>query len=142
MQAEDRSKQLQWLGDQYFAEQRSLRAAEDQLFSWAASIFVGGFGALTGLRGISNAQWGFWWRIIVMVGIVAVIGVILLMAYLIRRNQDQVQAALNDVIAQLPQAGAARPHALAVTDKLYFYVRWGGVGFMGLVTLILIWRLG
>jgi hypothetical protein len=142
----DQQKSLQWLGDQHFEEQRTLRASEDNLFSWATSIFLAALGALTTLRGVSDATWSMLWRVLVMVGVIGIDGVILLMAYLIRRNYERNQAALADVMERFKQAGLPGYAPLrmdyASGDRLYFYLRWGVVGALGLIALVLVWLLG
>jgi len=138
-------KSLQWLGDQHFEEQRSLRAAEDNLFNWAMSLFLAGFGALTGLRGITTAQWSAQWRLLIMLGLVVIVAVILLMAFLIRFNYERNQAALARIMAQLRQTGGAAniPEGPSfIVDRLFFYLRWSAVGAMGLILLVLVWMLG
>ncbi len=142
----EQQRTLQWLGDQHFEEQRALRTAEDNLFNWSSSILLAGFGALTGLRGISAASWGFWWRVCIMIGVAIIVGAILLMAYLLRNKVEQNQAALADIIRQLNQAGmplSRSAQAMDVTgDRLIFFLRWGALGAMGLITLALVWMLG
>ena len=143
---DERRQHLKWLADQYITEQRNLRAAEDNLFNWATSLFFAGLGALTGLRGMTDRGWGLTWRLLVMLGLLAIVSVILLMAYLIRRNYEQTQAALtevskqlypSDVPAYLPvQAG------YAAGQRQVFYVRWGALGVLGAVILGLVWLLG
>ncbi len=143
---EERRQHLKWLADQYITEQRNLRAAEDNLFNWSISLFFAGLGALTGLRGMTDRGWGLTWRLLIMLGLIAIVTVILLMAYLIRRNYEQTQAALADVATQLNPSGA--PAYLPVQagyasgEKQYFYVRWGALGVLGVVTLGLVWMLG
>jgi len=138
---DERRQHLKWLADQYITEQRNLRAAEDNLFNWATSLFFAGLGALTGLRGMTDRGWGLTWRLLIMLGLIAIVSVILLMAYLIRRNYEQTQAALADVSRQLYPADA--PTYLSNTgDKQFFYVRWGALGVLGVVTLGLVWLLG
>jgi hypothetical protein len=137
----EQRKTVQWLAEQRYEEQRSLRAAEDNLFNWSSSLFLAGFGALTGLRGLSEARWGLWWRLLIMLGILAILLAILLMAYLIHRKYEQTEAALADVVAQL-DTSPARPKTDIAEDKLFFYVRWGALSLMGLVTLGLVWMLG
>jgi hypothetical protein len=142
----EQQKNLQWLGDQHFEEQRALRAAEDNLFNWSSSLFLAGFGALTGFRGLSAAQWGFWWRVFVIIGVLALLGAILLMAYLIHRKYEQNQVALADIVARLNQSGQPPSPSRQTTgggdDMLVFYLRWGALAVMGLITLVLVWMLG
>jgi hypothetical protein len=136
----EQQKTVQWLANQHFEEQRALRAAEDNLFNWSSSIFLAGFGALTGLRGMSDARWGVWWRLSIMLGVLAILGAILLMAYLIRRKYEQNSIALAELIGQLSRSNPARKDLLE--DRLVFYLRWGALGAMGLITLGLVWMLG
>jgi Flp pilus assembly protein TadB len=142
----EQQKSLQWLGDQHFEEQRALRASEDNLFNWATSVFLAALGALTTLRGVSDASWGILWRLLVMAGVVGIDGVILLMAYLIRRNYERNQAALAEVMDRLKQTGlpgyAPARMDNASGDRLYFYLRWSAVGALGLIALVLVWLLG
>jgi hypothetical protein len=142
----EQQKSLQWLGDQHFEEQRALRASEDNLFGWATSIFLAALGALTTLRGATDAQWSLLWRLLVMAGVIGIDGVILLMAYLIRRNYERNQAALAEVMERFKQAGLPGYAPLrmdyASGDWLYFYLRWGVVGALGLIALVLVWLLG
>ena len=138
-------KSLQWLGEQYYEELRSLRAAEDNLFSWATSLFLAGFGVLTGFKGMTGGAWSVRWRLTIMVGLLVIDGVILLMAYLIRRNYELNQTALGGIVAQLRQFGAPTNPVQGtdvISDRLYFYLRWGAVAAMGLITLALVWMLG
>jgi hypothetical protein len=145
MEAEQQ-KSLQWLGDQHFEEQRALRASEDSLFAWATSMFLAALGALTTLRGATDTRWSLLWRLLVMVGVIGIDGVILLMAYLIRRNYERNQAALAEVMQRFNQAGLPGYAPLradyASGDRLYFYLRWGVVGALGLIALALVWLLG
>ncbi len=129
---------MQWLADHHISELRSIREAEDSLFSWATSIFLAGFGILTGLRGMDNI-WSTRWRLVVMFGIIVVVGAILLMAFLLRRKYDLNQSALSRLIAQLNQPIFSQ---IDSTDRAFFFVRWGAVGVLGLVMLGLIWMLG
>jgi hypothetical protein len=81
-----------------------------------------------------------------MLGLLAIVSVILLMAYLIRRNYEQTQAALAEVSKQLYPADL--PAYLPVRsdyasgERQFFYVRWGALGVLGVVTLGLVWLLG
>jgi len=142
----EQQKNLQWLGDQHFEEQRALRAAEDNLFNWSSSLFLAGFGALTGFRGLSTGTWGFWWRVFVILGVLALLGAILLMAYFLHRKYEQNQVVLADIVGRLSQSGQslspARPTLGLSDDMLYFYLRWGALTVMGLITLVLVWMLG
>lgn len=139
---------LTWLGDHQYEELRALRAAEDNLFNWATSMFLAGFGALTGLRGLTEARWGLNWRLMIIIGLALIDGVILMLAYLNRMNLERSQAALSRILAQLPQTSAATAEreqysvSSQTADRLYFYLRWGVVGFMGLITIVLVWMLG
>ncbi len=89
---------------------------------------------------------GFWWRVCIMIGVAIIVGAILLMAYLLRNKVEQNQAALADIIRQLNQAGmplSRSAQAMDVTgDRLIFFLRWGALGAMGLITLALVWMLG
>src|SRR5438309_6996212 len=126
----DQRKTFQWLAEQHFEEQRSLRAAEDNLFNWSASIFLAGFGALTGLRGLTEARWGLWWRMLIMFGVLAILLAILLMAYLIHRKYEQNEGAVADIVGQL-NSSPSRPKTDVSEDKLFFYVRWGALSLLG-----------
>jgi len=143
---EEQLKTLQWLGEQHFEEQRALRASEENLFSWSSSIFLGGLGALTGLKGLSDASWSATWRLLLIFGIIVLICVILLLAYLIHRNAERNQAALTSIMTQVRQTGAAINLPVVaddrVTRELYFFVRWGALAMLGLVTMALVWLLG
>jgi hypothetical protein len=100
----------------------------------------GRFGALTGLRGLSEARWVIWWRLSIMLGVLAILGAILLMAYLIRRKYEQNAIALAELVGQLSRSNPGRKDLLE--DRLVFYLRWGALGAMGLITLGLVWMLG
>ena len=131
---------LQWLAQQHFEEQRSLRNAEDNLFNWSTSVFLAGLGALTSLKGFSSGSWDLLWRLFLMLAVMVVVGVILSMAYLIRRNYNQNAQELQQVLAQIRPAGSARTGALET--QLFFYLRWSALAALGGVTLILLWMLG
>ncbi len=139
-------KTLQWLGDQHFEEQRALRAAEDNLFNWATSLFLAGLGALTTLRGISNAAWSVTWRLLLIVAIMGIDGVILLMAYLIHLNYERNLHALAAVKRQLGQFGAAESVSASMDytqgERFIFFLRWSIVGALGFIMILLIWLLG
>ncbi len=139
-------KTLQWLGDQHFEEQRALRASEDNLFNWATSLFLAGLGALTTLRGISGAQWSLTWRLLLIVAIMGIDGVILLMAYLIHLNYERNLVALAAVKRQLGQVSAGESVSASMDytqgERYIFYLRWGIVGALGFITIVLIWLLG
>ncbi len=137
----EQRKTLQWLADQHFEEQRSLRAAEDNLFNWSSSLFLAGFGALTGLRGLSEGRWSIWWRMFVMLGVVAILLAILLMAYLTRLKYEKNDAELADIVGQLNVIPARQTRDVS-EDRLFFYVRWGALTLLGLITLGLVWLLG
>jgi RsiW-degrading membrane proteinase PrsW (M82 family) len=137
----EQRKTLQWLAEQHYEEQRSLRAAEDNLFNWSSSIFLAGFGALTGLRGLSDARWGLWWRLLIILGVLAILLAILLMAYLIHRKYEQHEVDVAQIVSQL-NAAPSRPKVDNSEERLFFYVRWGALSLMGLVTLGLVWMLG
>src|SRR5258707_3007053 len=85
---QERRETLQWLGNQHFEEQRSLRTAEESLFNWSMSLFLAGLGALTSLKGLSNADWSVLWRLLVDVGVAGLVVAVLLLPPLIR-PQDQ-----------------------------------------------------
>jgi hypothetical protein len=143
---EDQFKTLQWLGQQHFEEQRSLRGAEENLFNWSSSIFLAGLGALTSLKGVSNASWSPLWRLLVILGVVALIFVILFLAYLIHRNIDRNQDALASIMAQLRQSGTAMNIPIVAEGKidreLFFYLRWSALVVLGAVMVALVWLLG
>jgi len=140
----DEQSGLKWLADQTFQEVRALRAAEDNLFSWAMSIFLGAFGALTGLRGMNPAGWNLWWRLLLIVGLIAAVSVILLMAFLIRRNYDTNREALGNIFRRLGQGDLypAENKGMLSNDSLVFYLRWGGFAALGVISLFLVWFLG
>jgi hypothetical protein len=135
---DDQLSSLQWIREQQIFELRSSREAEEKLFSWATSIFLAGLGLLTGLRG-TNGSWSFLWRIVVMFGVVSVIGSILVMAFLLRRKQTLVHSSLARSITQFNQPPF---NEIDSTDQIFFLIRWGAVGLLGLVTLSLVWMLG
>jgi hypothetical protein len=133
---------LTWLANQLFEEQRSLRNAEDQLFNWSSSVFLAGLGALTGLRGFADASWGWMWRILLMIAVVVVIGAILMMAYLTRRSYDRNQEQLASILTQINPARPIQRLEPIGESQMIFYLKWGSLGAIGLVTLGLIWLLG
>ncbi len=139
-------KTLQWLGDQHYEEQRALRVAEDNLFNWATSLFLAGLGALTTLRGISSAGWTVTWRLLLIVAILGVDGIVLLMAFLIHLNYERNLAALAAVKRQLGQFGAVESVSASMDytqgERYIFFLRWGIVGALGFIMIILIWLLG
>ncbi len=139
-------KTLQWLGNQHFEEQRALRAAEDNLFNWATSLFLAGLGALTTLRGVTDAQWSITWRLLLIVAIIGIDGVILLMAYLIHLNYERNLLALAAVKRQLGQVGAVESVSASMDythgERYIFFLRWSIVGALGFIMMILIWLLG
>ena len=139
-------KTLQWLGDQHFEEQRALRAAEDNLFNWATSLFLAGLGALTTLRGVSGAEWSVLWRLLLIVAILGITGVILLMAYLIHLNYERNLSALAAVQRQLGQLSAGESVSTNMDytqgDRYIFFLRWSVVGVLGFIMIVLIWLLG
>jgi RsiW-degrading membrane proteinase PrsW (M82 family) len=143
---EEQLKTLQWLGDQHFEEQRSLRSAEENLFNWSSSIFLAGLGALTSLKGISDASWSPLWRLLLILGVIALVFVILFLAYLLHRNIDRNQDALANIMAQLRQTGAAMNIPLVADSKvdreLFFYLRWSALVVLGAVLIALVWLLG
>ena len=143
---EEQLKTLQWLGGQQFEEQRALRAAEENLFNWSSSVFLGALGALTGLKGLTDASWSVLWRLLLIFSIIVLVCVILLLAYLIHRNAEQNQAALQSIITQVRQSGAAINMPVVVetraTRELFFYVRWSALVMLGAVTMVLVWLLG
>jgi hypothetical protein len=140
----DEQSSLKWLADQTFQEVRALRSAEDNLFSWAMSIFLGAFGALTGLRGMTVMSWSIPWRLLVILGLIAAVGVILLMAFLIRRNYDTNREALANIFRRLGQADLypASNTGMLSSDNLVCYLRWGGFAALGVISLFLVWLLG
>src|SRR5579859_6220610 len=97
---DDQRKTLQWLADQHFEEQRALRTAEDNLFNWSTSIFLASLGALTSFKA-TGAQWNGSWLFLLIVGFIVIILVILLLAYLIRRNYVRNQEALSKIMTNL-----------------------------------------
>ena len=133
---------LNWLADQLFEEQRSLRSSEEQLFNWSTSLFLAGLGALTGLRGIADATWSLTWRITLIIGVVIIIGAILVMAYLIRRGYDRNQAELVRILSQIIPTRPIQRLEPAAESQLFFYLRWGSLAAIGLVTIGLIYLLG
>ncbi len=139
-------KTLQWLGDQHYEEQRALRSSEDNLFNWATSLYVAGLGALTTLRGVTDAAWNVTWRLLLIVAILGITGVILLMAYLIHLNYERNLIALAAVKRQLGQVSATENVAASMDytqgERFIFFLRWSIIGALGLITVILIWLLG
>src|SRR4051812_24196465 len=77
---------LQWLAAEHFNELRDLKATDERLFNWAVTVFLAGFGALSGLRMASSAAWSLPWRATLWIGILIVILGILLVARRVRRN--------------------------------------------------------
>ncbi|HLY26790.1 MAG TPA: hypothetical protein VKQ72_10655 [Aggregatilineales bacterium] len=137
---------LQWLGEQYYEELRSLRTSEDNLFNWSTSLFLAGLGALTSLKGITGASWSIEWRFLLILGIGGLTAIIISLAYLIRRNSARTQDALAHIIGELGAGGtpADLPGSTLVKNdaQLAFYVRWSALILLGLVLLGLIWLLG
>ena len=137
---------LQWLGDQHFKEQRSLRDTEESLFNWAMSIFFAGLGAPTSLRGLTEAQWSALWRILVDFGVASLIVAVLFLAFLIHRNAERNRKALSHIITEFGQSGTPLdlPGSAAgrMDNELFFYVRWGAFVIVGVIMLGLVWMLG
>jgi hypothetical protein len=133
---------LTWLADQQFQEQRSLRAAEDQLFNWSTSLFVAGLGALTGLRGLADAVWSWQWRMILIGAVAVIIGTIIAMASLIHRNYNRNHDELSQLLSQINPARPTQRLESFAESQLFFYLRWGSLGIIGLVTITLIYLLG
>jgi hypothetical protein len=132
---------LQWLSDQYFTEISSLESTEDNLFTWAISTMLAASGALTSLKGFASNSWGWTWRLLLIFGLIACIGAILVMAFLIhvkaenhRRRAAEVLRQIDPLLAEAPRATPANP--------FLFYMRWGGVTALGLVVIVLITLLG
>jgi len=142
---DDQRKTLQWLADQHFEEQRALRTAEENLFNWSTSIFLASLGALTSLKA-TGAQWSGNWLFLLTVGIVVVILVILLLAYLIRRNYVRNQEALSQIMTSLSRGSVPMDipgQVESVTNSaLFFYLRWAAVAAIGIVAVGLISLLG
>jgi len=142
---DDQRKTLQWLADQHFEEQRALRTAEENLFNWSTSIFLASLGALTSLKA-TGAQWSGNWLFLLTVGIVVVILVILLLAYLIRRNYVRNQEALSQIMTSLSRGNVPMDipgQVESVTNSaLFFYLRWAAVAAIGIVAVGLISLLG
>jgi hypothetical protein len=140
------SEGLQWLGEQYYEELRSLRTSEDNLFNWSTSLFLAGLGALTSLKGITGGSWTPEWRFLLIVGVGGLTAIILTLANFIRRNSARTQDALAHIIAQFGSGGtpADLPGSPLVKSdaQLAFYVRWSALGLLGLILLGLIWLLG
>jgi hypothetical protein len=131
---------LQWLADQHFEEQRTLRNAEENLFNWTTSLFLAGLGALTGIRGMNgDMSWNFWWRIFLIGGVAAFIGIILIMAYLIRNSYVRNSAEIGKILSQLQ---VPTPQYDASANELFFYIRWSALVALGVVTVALVWMLG
>ena len=131
---------LQWLAEQHFEEQRTLRNAEENLFNWTSSLFLAGLGALTGIRGMNaNMSWDFWWRIFIIGGVAAFIGIILILAYLIRQSYLRNNQELGNILAQI-QVPAPKHDGAA--NELFFYIRWSALVALGVVTVALVWMLG
>ena len=132
---------LQWLSQQYFEEMRSLRSAEDNLFNWASSTLLGALGALTGLRAINGDGWSFWWRLLLWGGVIAAVGAILTMAYLIHRNYRRHEEKVMRILAQVDPNSADLVNTVP-EEELGFYIRWGAILVLGLVILGLVYMLG
>jgi hypothetical protein len=131
---------LQWLAEQHFEEQRTIRNAEENLFNWTSSIFLAGLGALTGIRGMqSTMSWDLWWRMFIIAGVAAFISIILIMAYLIRRSYLRNNAELASILSQLR---VPTPQHDTAGNELFFYVRWSALVALGIVTVALVWMLG
>jgi hypothetical protein len=145
---ERRRQTLQWLAAEHFNEQRSLQATDEKLFNWAVTVFLTGFGALSGLRTASDVSWGWNWRLVLWVGIVIVIIGILMVAYRVRRNYEQNQRELANIVSQLVQL----PDEVALVPPLWetsrsedrtgFYLRWAAVAALGVVFIVLIGMMG
>ena len=141
----DQQRTLTWLADQHFEEQRALRAAEDNLFNWSTSIFLASLGALTSFKAMGNA-WSGTWRFLLVIGVIAVVGVILMLAYLLRRSYVSNREALSRLLTSISAGGVPMnvPGQVesVTTSGLFFTVRWGAVGALGLVAIGLIFLLG
>ncbi len=143
---QERRETLQWLGNQHFEEQRSLRTAEESLFNWSMSLFLAGLGALTSLKGLSNADWSVLWRLLVDVGVAGLIVAVLVLAVLIRRNAERNRKALSHIISELGQSGTPLDlpgsSEVRMDDEMFFYIRWGAFALIGVIMLGLVWLLG
>ncbi len=145
---ERRRQTLQWLAAEHFNEQRSLQATDEKLFNWAVTVFLTGYGALSGLRMASSTPWAWTWRMALWVGIVIVIVGILMVAYRVRRNYEQNQKELANIVSQLvqlPDEVALVPPLWETSrseDKLGFYLRWGAVAALGVVFIVLVGMMG
>lgn len=142
---DDQRKTLQWLADQHFEEQRALRTAEDNLFNWSTSIFLASLGALTSFKA-TGAQWSGTWLFMLTIGVIVIILVILLLAYLIRRSYVRNQEALSKIMTSLSRGNIPMDipgQVEAVTNSaLFFYLRWAAVVAIGVVAVGLISLLG
>jgi hypothetical protein len=130
---------LQWFLEKQLEGQRHLRDTEDNLFNLTITLFLASLGTTTTLKGVTDAAWSVQWRILLLFAVAAVIGGILLMALLLHNGQEKAQHEIDRLAAQL---APGVPVNLNTLNPLLFYVRWGAVTVMGVVTLLLIWQLG
>ncbi len=137
---------LQWLGEQYYEELRSLRTSEDNLFNLSTSLFLAGLGALTGVKGIVGASWSLEWRFLLALGVVGLTAIILVLAYLIRGNAARTAETLTNIVGKLGSDGTRTDllGSLIVRNDgvLTFYVRWSALILLAFVLCGLIWLLG
>jgi hypothetical protein len=145
---ERRRETLQWLANEHFNEQRNLQATDEKLFNWALTVFMAGFGALSGLRTMSTGSWSLSWRLVLWLGVGFVMGGILLVASQVRRNFEQNERELTNIVGQLVQMADDPPLARPLWEtnraesRQGFYLRWGAVSVLAVATVVLIGLMG
>lgn len=138
--ADDQTEALKWLAARISDEQKTLREMDEKLFSWSATLFVTAFGALAGINGLTNKEWGPLWRTLLVVALITLIGSLLLLASQIRSNLLRKQADLNQVIGQMiPSQHQSQMSSIDLDSGLFFFVRWGIITVLGTITLVLVW---
>lgn len=148
MLVDRRRETLQWLANEHFNEQRSLQATDEKQFSWAMTVFMAAFGTLTGFRAMTAGGWSLTWRLILWIGVGFVMGGILLVAAQVRRNLEQNQRELANIVTQLvgmadePPLGRPLWETNRSESKLGFFLRWGTVAVLAVVTVVLIGLMG
>ena len=146
--ADRRRETLQWLANEHFNEQRNLQATDEKLFNWALTVFMAGFGTLSGFRAMTSGGWSLSWRLVLWVGIGIVMGGILLVASQVRRNFEQNERELANIVGQLVQMADDPPLARPLWEtnrsesKQGFYLRWGAVTILAVITVVLIGLMG
>lgn len=145
---ERRRETLQWLANEHFNEQRNLQATDEKLFNWALTVFMAGFGTLSGFRAMTSGGWALSWRLVLWIGVGVVMGGILLVASQVRRNFEQNERELTNIVGQLVQMADEPPLARPLWEtnrsesKQGFYLRWGAVTILAVVTVVLIGLMG